>query len=733
MLFAVSACRRREEAGTPTPTATAERGGVTSLASAPVCNAAQDAEWSYVQNVTLGASARDPVGHNIGKRPARKFILYNNWYPLDVVKQTVCGTLSRYGFYNGLGKEADWNLFLIPSEQFGPLFEAARAHAHTGAPQDCPKNSGLDNCLEAEITPDSGFLENSYFPPQKEPTPQPKQVGNPICAYGPWVGEKLHGFRPEIHPSEVVWWREVVGPGTEHFFLLVQDASGRFDDEDDYGRESEPGGTPWAKAPRTPVLRVAFELPAADPERVLYAHLVGGNILDRTPSPPAENPLVVAGRPVLKVVERRPSGADALAVSFDGVCQDQGATRLRGYIQISTKLGANDEAGFAVLRVGPRDVALPQFRIAPPRIEARNPKRDDSRGPARLVVDLEPVFPSDETRRAPGESAIKDAEVPGDRPGERRRIPASLSEARKVIPSVPVLPGRDTPISLGLESGRQVPLMLPGLAVALLVTDEKPALGTSDPGAWSSMIRRPAARAPGARVIPPAGLTVTTVPSWSIESQIQYAPRRDGELAAEDETPVSEVLNTEVRRGASRELAGGGNLFSIAYRSFVATDLTTGRTVPVVVNEPAGPGRVGVTVATDGVRGVNLRVSFPTAPASHVYRLVATVGLKDVFGHEGELVEEVWSHVFTSGSPASLADALVAAASAIAGLPAERAVTTSRLVLSRLPAGAEREPSQQRARLLRLAAERAAEDGFATPAQLEQLVRVASTMGRSQP
>jgi hypothetical protein len=247
------------------------------------------------------------------------------------------------------------------------------------------------------------------------------------------------------------------------------------------------------------------------------------------------------------------------------------------------------------------------------------------------------------------------------------------------------------------------------------------------------MIRKPAARAPGAPVTLPPGLLVTTVPTWSIDSPIQYAPRRDGEVAAEDDSPVSDELNAVVRRGASRDLAREGSLFSIVGRTFVATDMTSGRTVPVIVGEPSGPGRVGVAVATDDVHGVNLRVSFPAAPASHVYRLVATVKLKDVFGHEGELQEEVWSHVFTSGSPEALADALVSSASAIAGLPAERTASASRLVLSRLPAGAEREPSQQRARLLRLTAEQAAEDGFATPAEFEQIVRVASTMGRSQP
>lgn len=84
-LVATGGCKKKEKPSAPPPSAA--RSGVTALTSAPVCSADQDAEWNHVRQVTLGAAARDPVGHVIGRRPARKFLLINNWYPLDVVKQ----------------------------------------------------------------------------------------------------------------------------------------------------------------------------------------------------------------------------------------------------------------------------------------------------------------------------------------------------------------------------------------------------------------------------------------------------------------------------------------------------------------------------------------------------------------------------------------------------------------------------------------------------------------------
>jgi len=716
--LATSACRPKEKATDSTPTA--ERSGVTALQTTDVCSPAQEKKWTAVRDDTLGASAFDPMGHTIGKRPARKFVFLNNWYPLDVVKQTVCGDLFRYDFYDGLGKEADWNNFVVPSASFTRLLNDARAYAKQGAVRDC---GAPHNCFEAEITPQQNFLENTYFPPRRGASSP--RVGQPICLYGPWVAEKLHGDRPEIHPSEVVWWREPIDGEPHHFFLLVQDDSNRFDREGDFGGASVPGWLPWSQFPRSAALRVAFEWKVSDPARTLNIHFQGQHVV--TGSAGRDHTLQYQGKPVIRLIERQADEKD-VGVDFVDVCRDASATLLRGYVQISAKFGKgdrDDKEGFAVLRVGPGDSVLPQLRTAGPRVTARSPRRAEATDRPRLLVDLELEFPPD-ARRAPDDSVVRDATLPS---GRRLPVPTPMPGRRAVIEGVPVEPGV---VTVGLQSGRQVPIALPALGVAPLVTRETPELGAADPSAWESLMGSAGARAPAARARLPQNLTLQASPKWTVSSQIEYAPRRDGEVAAEDGSSLSEELNSIVRRGAARELSGSQKLFSTRW-TFSATDLTTERPVPVIVNDAAGATQVRVDVSTGDVAEEGIRVTFPAAPASHLYRLVARAKTTDVFGHTGDLEEEVWSHVLTAENPSKLADALVIAAGEMAGADSERLGAISRLDLSRKVSGDETEPQEQRARLLRLAAERAAEDNVATVGELEQLVRVAALLGRKQP
>lgn len=715
--LAASGCRRKEEAAAPVPST--PRAGVTALTSADVCSPAQETEWKAVQETTLGASAKDPVGHAIGRRPARKFVFYNNWYPLDVVKQTLCGQLFRYDFYDGLGKEADWNNFVVPSDSFRPLLDDARAYAKPGAVRDC---GAPQNCFEAEVTPQQNFLENEYFPPRKG-SPSPR-VGQPICLYGPWVAEKLHRDRPEIHPSEVVWWREVSDDQPNHYFLIVQDDSNRFDREGDYGHPAdEPGWIPWSKFPRTAVLRIAFEWKVGDPARTLNVHFQGQNVVTAA-TDGREHLLEFENEPVLRIVERQADERD-VAVRFVDVCRDAASTRLRGYAEITTKVGTgdrDDKEGFAVVRVGPDDVPLSELRLLRPRVTARSPRRSEAPGRPRLVVDLALEFPT-EARKEPGDDLMRDATTPS---GRRFPAPTPAPGRIRVLVGVPVQPGV---VPAGLQSDREAPIVLPALGVALLVTSETPEVGAADPSAWGSLMPSAGARALAPRPRLPQNLVLRAAPKWSVNSRIDYAPRRDGEVMGEDGSSLTEELNALVRRGRARDLSPSQKLFTTRW-TFRATNLTSGRPVPVVENRAAVGNQVRVDVSTGEAYEAGLRVTFPATPASHVYRLVARARTTDVFGHTGDLEEELWSHVLTADRPAKLADALVIAAGEMAGADPERLSTISRLDLSRRVTGSETQTEERRGRLLRLAAERAAEDNLATVGELEQLVRVAALLRR---
>src|SRR5262245_22490086 len=58
--------------------------------------------WHYrhIIDGRLGVWARDPVGHYIGNAPAERFGVVNNWYPLDVYKQSIVGTLHNFKIYD---------------------------------------------------------------------------------------------------------------------------------------------------------------------------------------------------------------------------------------------------------------------------------------------------------------------------------------------------------------------------------------------------------------------------------------------------------------------------------------------------------------------------------------------------------------------------------------------------------------------------------------------------------
>ena len=208
--------------------------------------------------------------------------------------------------------EMDWNIYVIPAtyegddNHFAYLIDGAKA----SGVHDC---DGTNNCMEGEVTPDDGktasgaefynnpwfyvepetgewwsFITDYFFYSQEYYSPLKGQL---ICMYGPWVGDGGHGGRPEIHPSEAIWWRDgenkqenvtLLGGGTvpqgdgAYHIMLLQDDSNRFYRIDCF---IAPGGgkkmsevdpedwedwQPWAQSPRSAVFRISFEVEKPD-------------------------------------------------------------------------------------------------------------------------------------------------------------------------------------------------------------------------------------------------------------------------------------------------------------------------------------------------------------------------------------------------------------------------------------------------------------------------------------
>ena len=344
---------------------------VVSSQSTAVCTDSQLKEWQHVRDFSQGVAGRDPVGERIGPSPAYRRLVGRNWYPLDIYKKTLCGVLHHFSFYNpwSSGDEADWNNFFIPAAPYAYLIEDVRPlmevvflnNQFLDVWHDCAVQNGpsQNNCLEAELTPDEHFYESPWFNARTEVSPL---EGRGVCTYGPWVFEEAHGNRPEIHPSELYWWRERVDLGP--FFLMVlQDDSNRFDNKEHFAVTSDPPDwwRPWAAVPRSAEFKIAFEVNLASD--VLYTYelrnLASRNVVtwnDPVVAQDAddgkEHAIEYDGKVVLNANELQTTDDD-VGVQFTDLCRDAANTRLQGYLRVMTKVGRGSQGdeGYQVLRV----------------------------------------------------------------------------------------------------------------------------------------------------------------------------------------------------------------------------------------------------------------------------------------------------------------------------------------------------------------------------------------------
>ena len=207
--------------------------------------------WNRIVTKMQGIEGFDPVGNIIGEYPAEKtqgsevvLHFFNNWVPLDSKKHACCGKLKKFKIYDGGNDEMDWGFYITPNDAFSYLikdvlqfkdpdgydaawdgeFSLAGFHMGENAPggwhvdekfrDHRPGNEWRKYLLEGEITPDESLYDNVFFPKRGNEvthasgdisyTPNLGSLGREICIYGPWVRERVHNNRPEIHPSDMV-------------------------------------------------------------------------------------------------------------------------------------------------------------------------------------------------------------------------------------------------------------------------------------------------------------------------------------------------------------------------------------------------------------------------------------------------------------------------------------------------------------------------------------------------
>lgn len=248
----------------------------------------------------------------LGKR------LNRYWEYLSPQKQKYVATCSRpYKVYDGLAKEVDMNIFLMPHLStyiemvrggFNAAFQVGRSERHYRYDQPdypCPEELRFGDLgyltVECEGTPHVDYRDSlaAVFIPTGEGKHYLSEHGNfgvkypSMGLYGPWVMDCNHNCRPEIHPIDWMWWLDLSEdrPGSEKakswMIGLVRDGSERFDT--------------WSPSPITGAIRV----PVAFPMDAPAAHIE------------------------LETLVASPLDADALSEKLSGLEGEQGSANYR--------------------------------------------------------------------------------------------------------------------------------------------------------------------------------------------------------------------------------------------------------------------------------------------------------------------------------------------------------------------------------------------------------------------
>ena len=713
---------------------------VVRLADVPACSDEQHAVWERAVGSSQGVIGRDPYGEGIGFAAEDKQIVisFANWFPVDGNKHTLCGPVERFEVYDGLGDEIDHNHFVVPNPAHHFILEEALSSIDEDDVHDC---AGPNDCLESEVTPDGGFFGNPWFSRHANLPAGASSLltGREGCFYGPWVIEWAHGDRPEIHPSELIWWKsEGAGPKDLFRLFVLQDDSHRF--------------VRWALPPMDGEFRIAFETPADGPLQTydIFEEDPWKRQVVTSQHPPslwdadddATHRLVVDGRPLI-VADEKQSRDDDIGVRFQELCQEGG--RLRGYVALRTRVGfdMSGNEGFHSLRVehapvgpgpsgaidsgaigsGPSGLTAAS-RLLRPTVRPGSTRRVVDGTQGRLLMDLEvgAVLAGAAPMPLP---AVREAAITVRGRRAAVSVTAGAQPGRVLLREVPVPIDEDGVLELQLDSGETVRHTLPGLGLAPQLA-AVPAEAVAREAGWAGLVKA----AKGRPDLPLPPRAVQEVRRYEVRLATGYAPRRHGRVAAEEDSPVSERLNEALREGADAWIAlfGPGPPISTAW-SFSASDLTTGAPVRVTVGAAAGPGEVRVEIPAAALPGERIDVVFPSQPAGHLFEVVATAKSRDVFGARAELQQRFWSYVLTSAVPASLVESLQPTLAAQSGRSTGEWTGLTTRPLGPNPADAS-ETENRRARILRARLEQAAADRQVTVEELEALFRFAERLRR---
>ncbi len=338
-----------------------------SSASISLATSTQMEEWETTNDQLLGIRANDPLKSiPSGNQQAGTFKM------LTSNKRNFAGVFNRFG----TEKESegyDWNFMIQPFDQYKYIYDKAfentsktfnkwpRCIDYSNQNIRCSSDDYNDSkCMWAEICPYKRFLNaNKWFKGTNDNHCKEGEFlkrGDTVAVYGFPVTDNKHGYNPEIHPAQQIWFRYKEKTNNEkksYFLMFLQDASSRFGN--------------WSGSPIYGQFLVAFSAKPSSIHSLFYtpvtmkigiAHrddLVTQNFsrFSRDADDGFSHSLVVDGKKIVTVNED-PAALNnkALGIQFTEITKLQDGT-IQGYVQISMVLGDydTDEIGVCVLEL----------------------------------------------------------------------------------------------------------------------------------------------------------------------------------------------------------------------------------------------------------------------------------------------------------------------------------------------------------------------------------------------
>lgn len=333
--------------------------------------------YNDMTRMSFGIKANDPVNFEPSVKcyESPNWFNYSDWCLYSPTKINQVGIFNRYGTEEeskggniyGDNVIQDWNFMISLFNEYQGFYNSV-LNTYPGrngwvigciSPEDiCGVDSyNNEKCIGVEIAPPVEFsMDNEWFDVTSDHCKEGKylKIEDTLGVYGCFITDEYHGFQPEIHPAQQIWYRNrlLTQNGINHYWLMFfQDASARFDN--------------WAASPLHGQFLIAFKVPGPSYKSSLQNPLTMNltiaktsdivtsefSEMNRDADDGTSHTLVIDGQTMLKVNEPNNTAADnTMGIQFVDISKlDDGS--IIGYVQISMVIGdvETDDFGICIL------------------------------------------------------------------------------------------------------------------------------------------------------------------------------------------------------------------------------------------------------------------------------------------------------------------------------------------------------------------------------------------------